>query len=225
MSSTVIIRQFVAVSKEARKKVIDALAHVAQSSQHTAGILKHAVTIPRDQHDEKSIFVIEEYASQAAYDSHIASRSSEDLLALLAKTTLLASPPDSLSFHVTSSYSRQETTKAKDPYILIASFEYKEDSREAALAGWQNVTSACQHSEEGTFAYVVGKDTKNALRVGSVAVYESEKYFWAVHAKGNAVVDNKTKYGEIRTKTDLAYYKIVAGFLHKEPTRKVYSKL
>ncbi|XPS76582.1 hypothetical protein M3J09_008630 [Ascochyta lentis] len=104
------------------------------------------------------------YASQAAYDSHIASRSSEDLLALLAKTTLLASPPDSLSFHVTSSYSRQETTKAKDPYILIASFEYKEDSREAALAGWQNVTSACQHSEEGTFAYVVGKDTKNAQR-------------------------------------------------------------
>ena len=135
------------------------------------------------------------------------------------------SPPDVSSVHITSSYSRPEVLEHKDPYILIASFEYKENTRAGALSGWQNVTSACQQTEDGTFVYVVGKDPKNALRVGSLAVYDSEQYFWEVHATGRGVVDNKAKYSDIRTKTQLSYFKIVAGFLYKQSGRTTYSKL
>lgn len=117
------------------------------------------------------------------------------------------------AFETESSYSRPEVSVSNDPYILIAMFDYQGDTRRGALSGWQKVTNACQQSQPGTLVYLVSRDTNNAGRVGSVAVYESERYFWDVHVPGEAVVENKAQYGDIRIKTDLAYFKIVAGFL------------
>lgn len=65
MSSTLVVRQYVAISKEARQPLIDSLAKVAQSSHEAAGVLKYAITIPRDESDDRSVFVIEEYVLSA----------------------------------------------------------------------------------------------------------------------------------------------------------------
>ncbi|KAM0420979.1 hypothetical protein ACHAPT_011222 [Fusarium lateritium] len=220
MPSSVIISRFVAVSKEARQTVVNGLSKVAQSAQQLPGVVRYAITIPRDEADEKSISVIEEYSDQAAFNSHLGSKATTDLIALLSAGALLESPPTVSTFQTTSSYARSEVLNANDPYILIATFDYKEGLRAGALDGWQSVTSACQQRQPGTYVYVVSKDPKNADRVATVAVYESEKYFWDVHATDQAIVDNKVKYGpEIRTKTDLEYFKLVAGFLVNDQTR------
>lgn len=141
------------------------------------------------------------------------------MTALLSIGALLETPATVSVFKTTSSFTRPETTDINDPFILIATFDYKEGTRAGALEGWQDLTYAIQSTDPGTFVYTVAKDPKNSDRVGSVAVYESEEYFWDVHVPNPAIGANKAKYGDIRTKTDLAYFKIVGGFLINEATR------
>ncbi|CAG9989112.1 unnamed protein product [Clonostachys byssicola] len=195
MSSIVVITHLTLVDKQARDKVAALLARVAQAARQHPGVVRYAVTIPRDNASEDSISVIED---------------------------VLERPPNATTFVTTASYSRPEVLSLADPFILIATFDYATNTRDAALDGWSTVTSACQQTQKGTLVYAVAKDPRNDDRVGSVAVYESEKYFWEVHVPGQAVVDNKAKYGDIRTKTDLAYFKLTGGFLFND---KAYSRL
>jgi hypothetical protein len=171
---------------------------------------------------EKSVLTGGRYLNQSAYNSVIGSKVYLDLIALFSEASVLERPPNITAFVTTASYSRPEVLSLADPFILIATFDYATNTRDAALDGWSTVTSACQKTQQGTLVYAVAKDSRNGDRVGSVAAYESEKYFWEVHVPGQAVVDNKKKYGDIRTKTDLAYFKLIGGFLFND---KAYSRL
>lgn len=61
MPSTIVITRFPATGKDARQTIINGLSKVAQSAKQLPGVLKYAVTIPRDESDDKSVHVIEEY--------------------------------------------------------------------------------------------------------------------------------------------------------------------
>jgi quinol monooxygenase YgiN len=173
-------------------------------------------------HQNFRSLIFDRYVDQAAYNSHLGSKAVADLTSLLSAGALLEIPTVVSVFKATSSFSRPETTNLVDPFILIATFDYKEGTRAGALDGWQDLTSAIFPTDPGTFVYTVAKDPVNPDRVGSVAVYESEKYFWDVHVPNPAIGANKAKYGDIRTKTDLGYFKIVGGYLIND---KTHSKL
>jgi quinol monooxygenase YgiN len=241
MSPTIVVSRYVAISKDARQVVVNGLSRAAQSAQQQPGVTKYAITIPRDESDDRSCYVIEEsvfpvssqyheygslmfdrYTDQAAYNSHFGSKAVADLTSLLSAGALLEIPASVSVFKATSSFTRPETSNITDPFVLIATFDYKENTRAGALDGWQDLTSAIFPTDPGTFVYTVAKDPMNADRVGSVAVYESEKYFWDTHVPNPAIGANKAKYGDIRTKTDLAYFKIVGGYLINNTT---HSKL
>ncbi|KAJ4052067.1 hypothetical protein NW756_001502 [Fusarium oxysporum] len=213
MSPTIVVSRYVAINKDARRVAVNGLSTVAKSAQQQPGVTKYAITIPRDESDDKSCYVIEEYTDQAAYNSHLGSKAVADMTSLLSAGALLEIPVIVSVFKATSSFTRPETSQIIDPFILIATFDYREDTRDGALEGWQDLTSAIFPTDPGTFVYTVAKDAVNADRVGSVAVYESEKYFWDTHVPNPAIGANKAKYGDIRTKTDLAYFNIVGGYL------------
>ncbi|KAM0313372.1 hypothetical protein ACHAPQ_012052 [Fusarium lateritium] len=218
MSQTIVVSHFVAIHKDARQVIVNGLSKVAQSAQQQPGVTKYAIVIPRDESDAKSCYVIEEYTDQAAYNSHLGSKTVADLNCLLSAGALLEIPTAVSVSKATSSFTRPETSNFIDPFILIATFDYKENTRAGALDGWQDLTSAIHPTDPGTFVYTVAKDPQNPDRVGSVAVYESEMYFWDVHVPNPAIGANKAKYGDIRTKTDLAYFRMVGGYLVNDRT-------
>lgn len=111
------------------------------------------------------------------------------------------------------SFSRSETTKADDPYIVFATLDYNEGTRAGALNGWQQVTLESQRNELGTLGYAILKDKDHPNIMRTVEVYETEKYLWDVHEKSAAVTKNKSEHGEIRTNVKFAFLKFVAGFL------------
>ncbi|KAI8412381.1 hypothetical protein FOFC_05638 [Fusarium oxysporum] len=218
MSPTVVVSRYVAINKDARQVAVNGLSTVAKSAQQQPGVTKYAITIPRDESDDKSCYVIEESVSRYL----LSIMTVADLTSLLSAGALLEIPVIVSVFKATSSFTRPETSQIIDPFILIATFDYREDTRDGALEGWQDLTSAIFPTDPGTFVYTVSKDAVNADRVGSVAVYESEKYFWETHVPNPAIGANKAKYGDIRTKTDLAYFNIVGGYLINDTT---HSKL
>ncbi|KAF2501248.1 hypothetical protein BU16DRAFT_522240 [Lophium mytilinum] len=218
MPSIVVIGHLAAASKEAKRKLIDALTKVGHYSQaQEPGVVRYAVTVSTDPQDDLSVYAIEEYADQATVDAHLASDAVQELIkTFTTETSLFAAPTKVYTTETAFSFTRPESNKASNPYIVFATLDYKDGTRAGAFDGWKAVTSESQNNEPGTLAYAILKDKDQENTIRTVEVYESEKYLWDVHAKSAAVTNNKAKYGDIRTNLKFAFLKVVAGYLHKE---------
>lgn len=61
MSSLVVVGVLKTTSKEARQKVLDQFAKIVKYSEaQEPGVVKYAITVPRDESDETTIYAIEE---------------------------------------------------------------------------------------------------------------------------------------------------------------------
>ncbi|KAF2476713.1 uncharacterized protein BDR25DRAFT_339625 [Lindgomyces ingoldianus] len=219
MPSIVVIGHLTAANKEARQTVLDALTKVSQySKQSEPGVLRYAITVPRDVSDEKSIYVIEEYADQAVLDSHMGSKAVTDLIAFFtANGDLFGGATNVSTLETSSAFVRPEITKCNDPFMCYASIDYKESSRADALEGWRHVTSETQNNESDTLSYAILKDKTNEITISTIEAYANEAFFREVHAKSTHVQENRAKYGEgHRTAFRFAFVKMVAGYLYKD---------
>ncbi|KAF2735571.1 hypothetical protein EJ04DRAFT_511689 [Polyplosphaeria fusca] len=216
---TVVIAKLNTANGEARQTVINALAKVQEFSKpNEPGVLRHATLVSRDPSDDKSLYVIEEYADQAAFDGHMAAKATTDLISNFeANPSLFAKPTEISMSDISSSFVRPECARAADPFVGYASIDYKEGTRDEALEGWKGVTSATQNNEPDTLSYAIVKDKGNSVSVHTFEVYASERYFKEVHATSEAVANNRAKYGDsVRTAFNLRLLKLVGGFLHRD---------
>ncbi|KAF2110312.1 hypothetical protein BDV96DRAFT_650956 [Lophiotrema nucula] len=219
MSSIVVIAILHTAGGESRQTVIDALGKVASySKENEPGILRHATTVPRDVSDDKTLYVIEEYADQAAFDSHMAAKPTTEMIANFgANPSLFSAESEIIMAEPSSSFKRPECAKATDPFIAYASIDYKEGTRDEALQGWKGVASATQDNESDTLSYAIMKNKGNSVNVCTFEVYTDEDFFRKVHAPSKAVQENRAKYGtEYRTSFTGALLKLAAGYLHRE---------
>ncbi|OCK75613.1 hypothetical protein K432DRAFT_308112 [Lepidopterella palustris CBS 459.81] len=217
MTSTVVIGHLTTAGKEARQKVCSGSSISKYSREQEPGVTRYAVSIPRDPQDEKSVYVIEEYANQETLDAHIWSFAVIHMMKLLLSDgSVFGEAPDVYTMEPVFSFSRPEILKASDPYIVVASLDYEEGTRAKAFDGWKRIVSESQKNEPGTLGYTILKDKDHENTIWTVEVYETEKYLRDVHAKSTVVTDDKTKYSDIKTNLDFAFLKIVAGYLHKE---------
>ncbi|KAF2651219.1 hypothetical protein K491DRAFT_637816 [Lophiostoma macrostomum CBS 122681] len=218
MPSLVVLARLVFADGAARQTAIDKLADIAQNVIDTEpDTFRYAGCIPRDSSDEKSLYVIEEYKSKAAFDSHMATQPVKAIQAYFAANPDLLGGEPTLSLADTSSaFVRPEVAQAKDPFITYASIDYKEGKREEALEGWKTVTTETHNNEPETLAYAILKEQANANNIRTIEVYASEKYFKEVHVPSKQVTENKAKYGdEVRVSIKHVFLKLEAGFLYK----------
>jgi quinol monooxygenase YgiN len=135
------------------------------------------------------------------------------MAALKAKPELLRKKAEFFVADVDSSFTRDNITEVSDPFIAYAIVEYKDNTIDEALKGWRRVTEESEENETDTFAYAIGrcKDKENVVR--TLEVYASEKYFREVHCRGNAVAENRAKYGpEIRVAFKAHLLRLVGGW-------------
>lgn len=217
MAPLLSITHLSAGDSNARQRIIASLTKLARfvESQHQ-DILRFGITIPRIENDESAIFIIEEFASSEALNKHLGSKALADHFAIFSEAALLSAPPKVLTYKTFTSYTRRSVLSHPDPYILIAAWDYQKNTRTPALSGWQDYNDGCKRDESGTLMQVLATDENDEERVGGVMAFDSEQYFWDVHVAGKHTTKNKGKYGNIRVKTDLKYYKLVAGFLGRE---------
>jgi len=217
MPKIITIGHLTTADKEGRAKLIEVFEKIAAYSRtNEPGVTKYAITVPVDETDEKTIYMIEEYADQATSDAHLASQPVQDLIALMTSDpTLLAGPPAVYQLEPIYSSTKPEIADAKSPHIVFANLDYKPEGIKTSLPYWEKVASTSEKDEPGTLFYAVTKTAENPDQLHTVEVYESEKYLWDVHAKSQAVQDSVANTKHLRTGLKHAHLQLVGGFWYK----------
>ncbi|KAF2000651.1 hypothetical protein P154DRAFT_563136 [Amniculicola lignicola CBS 123094] len=167
MPSIVVIAELKAATKEARQTIIGALANVGQYSKaNEPGVTRWAVFLPRDISNETSIYAIEEYANQAAFEQHMGCKVVTDLIAFFtANGTLFGGEGVITTSETQTAFAKSELATANDPFISYTKIEG--GSEKASSAGSENVP--------GIMALSIAKDKANANTIHIVSIYADEQ--------------------------------------------------
>lgn len=179
---------------------------------------KYAVCLPRKGDAEQKIcWVIEEYASQAALDAHMAAEPVVEMIKWMQGGDILAGPAEFsiLSYLDGTVFTKPEITTLEDPFISFAKIVYSPSQRAQAIPYWKNTFAETQ-AESGTYLYglVVDKEEEDVLY--TIQTYESEAYLRNVHLKENKAVGESLKVLKSMSKSvEHNELRIVGGFLYK----------
>ncbi|KIW02231.1 uncharacterized protein PV09_06384 [Verruconis gallopava] len=214
----VVIGKLSTTSKAIRDEYVQhliALSDYALKSEPE--VSQYAIFVPRDEADDKTCWVLEEYATKAAFDTHMASPPVQDMIKWIGSGNILATEPliRQLDYVDGMFFSKPEISKVNEPYVVFATIEWHPGKRDASIPYWNRVFQETK-SESGTFSYGVmaAKDRPDTLH--TFEVYESKEYLWDVHVKENSGVQatiRDTKDWRISLEHNLLQK--VGGFLHR----------
>ncbi|KAL1592645.1 hypothetical protein SLS60_011061 [Paraconiothyrium brasiliense] len=199
------------------QKVLSAFHKIIQFTQpHEPDVLRYIATLPADDTTGTVLYMIEEYASQAASDAHLATQPVQDLIQLFSTTDVLAQPPEVHTSTVTASkLCSPPPAISTSPCIVLAHFDYAPGKVASALQGWADVVDYVSKNEYWTRGYTVGEEKdKNSVR--TVETYESWEVLEKVHLKDEAIAKNQRLNGRDRLGEGAVRVVAVDGFLGRE---------
>ena len=193
------------------------------SEPNEPGVLRYVVTLPVDDTTGTVLYMIEEYASQAASDAHLATQPVKGLIELFTTGDVLASAPEVNTLPIVhNKSSKTPPTISSNPAIVLAHFGYKDGTVKHALEGWRKVVEYVEKNEDETRSYTVLADQERGSEVRTVEVYENWEYVEGIHLKNPAIPENKRQNGEDRTGlTGAVRVRAVDGFLGRERAGKL----
>ena len=187
------------------------------SRQSEPETTKYAVCIARDDADDKTCWVIEEYANRAAFDSHMAHPLVQDMIKWMSSGNILAGAPElyMLEYVDDLAFTKPEVAKVNDPYICFARIVYHPSKREEAVPYWKNVFAETK-GESGTFVYGILLDKEKPDTLHTIEAYESKEFLWDVHVKqNNAIQESIKNTSSLRVSLEHNLLKQVGGYLSK----------
>ena len=178
-------------------------------------MLRYLVTIPIDESNETDIYMIEEYADQAALDAHLNAPPVQDLISLFGQPGVLARAPDVHNLTPSIDFARPELKSLsleKKPAVVIANFPFKAGTLSHALEGWRELIAYSEKTEPQTWGYTVMEDSESSM-LRTAEVYENWEFVKGVHLKSPAVTANAEHNGKDRAgKMDAVELRAVDGF-------------
>jgi quinol monooxygenase YgiN len=159
--------------------------------------------------------MIEEYADQAACDSHFNTPNVQRLVKTMGSSPpVLTGAPEIYNLAPSTDFKRPAEPDA-DTLMILAHFEYKAGKSTDALKGWNAFSNYCKEKEKETLGYCVTEDKANNT-IRTVEVYKDAEFVSEVHVKSEAVKANQEQNGSDRTgKKGAVKLRIVQGFLGK----------
>ncbi|KAF2686876.1 hypothetical protein K458DRAFT_363249 [Lentithecium fluviatile CBS 122367] len=218
MAPIIVTARIVCKSKEARETVLSAFHKIIEFTQpHEPEVLRYVVTLPVDDTTGTVLYMIEEYASPAANDAHIATPPVHALIQLFTTGDVLAKAPEvHICPIIANNASYPVPSLSSSPAVVLAHFGYKPGTLPHALEGWKAVVEYVSKEEYWTRGYTVGED-KEGESVRTVEVYESWEFLEKVHVKSEAVRRNEAHNGRDRTGVHGAVrVRTVDGFLGRD---------
>lgn len=158
--------------------------------------------------------MIEEYASKAAFDEHMASPQVADMIKWMQSGNILAGEPEihSLSYVDDCSFAKAEVVKVQDPHISFARIEFQPGKRTEALPAWKAVYEETK-GESGSYVYGLVVDEQKPDILYTMQTYESEEYLRQVHLKENKAVKGTMETLKMSIGVKHNNLKIVGGYL------------
>ncbi|PVH93824.1 hypothetical protein DM02DRAFT_694854 [Periconia macrospinosa] len=218
MAQIIVTARIVCASPSAREKVLAAFHKIIEFTYpNEPDVLRYVVTLPLDDTTGTVLYMIEEYASSAANDAHVATAPVQDLIQLFTTGNVLAQPPE---VHICPVVGHKTSAKVSrieaNPAIVLAHVVYKPDTLSHALKGWRKVVEYVESNEYWTQGYTLGKEEESNC-VRTVEVYESWGFVDKVHAGSEAVRENAKENGKDRTGIEgTVRVRAVDGFMGRE---------
>ncbi|KAF2838035.1 hypothetical protein M501DRAFT_922014, partial [Patellaria atrata CBS 101060] len=121
MAPIVVIGHLITSTPSARRTLITELAKISfYSLASEPDVVKYAITVPRDPADETSIYVVEQYRTQAALTTHMSSPAVSSILSFFAANpSLLAGPGKVYTMDHQSGYTSPSAARASDAVIAF----------------------------------------------------------------------------------------------------------
>ncbi|KIH90813.1 hypothetical protein SPBR_00978 [Sporothrix brasiliensis 5110] len=195
----------------------------AYAKAHEPGVLTYAVCLPRDEADQKTIYMIETYADQGALDAHMQIDLVKDMIAWMGgPAPVLEGAPTVLALDVVDDgagkfglFARPAgVAAAADPYIVVGALAYKDAAlADKSLAYWADVAATTRADEPGSLVYALARSAAEPAKLYTLEAYESEAYLWETHAKSAAVQKNVADTKDWRAGLTHYFVKQVHGFL------------
>ncbi|KAF2435699.1 hypothetical protein EJ08DRAFT_692276 [Tothia fuscella] len=204
-------------SKAIRDELIAIFKEITDFSKaHEPGVHRYITAVPVDASNETCIYMIEEYADQAASDSHINQPVVKKLISRMgASPPALTGAPEIYNLAPVTDF-KKPAEPTSDTVMILAHYEYKDGKATDALEGWKALSDYCKEKEQETRGYCVMEDTAKST-VRTVEVYTDAKFVSDVHVKSDAVRANQEQNGANRTGVHGAVkLRIVQGFLGKQ---------
>lgn len=224
MPSIVVIGILTLSSPSARDRVVTELNKTSEySRQNERGVTKHSTGVPRDDPNSTSVYVIEEYANQAAFDAHMACPAVKDLLAFFGShPDVFAKETVVLTLEPEAGFTRPVIAERADPFITFATLDYKDSaSAKLSLLRWKELRGSVERDEPGSLMYYVCSDKSNKSKVYTMEAYESESYWANDHGKSAAVTANKEMDAAGgRTRREILRLRKAGGFLARADKEK-----
>lgn len=197
----------------------------AYSKANEPGVLSYAVCVPRDEADQKTIYMLEAYTDQAALDAHMKIDNVTEMIKWMGANTVFEAPPTVLELDVIEDFGLfmrpDAIDQAEDPYIVVGEVTYKDGALvEKSLPHWAKVVHTTKTSEPGSLVYAltrggVAGGAAEPNKLYTLEVYTDKDYLWDVHAKSQAVQDNVRSTKEWREGVKHHMMKKVHGYLAK----------
>lgn len=223
MSPIIVTARIVCVSRSARDQVLSAFHKIVEFTQpNEPDVLRYVVMLPLEDTTGTVIYMLEEYASSAANDAHIATAPVQDLIQLFTSGGVLAQPPEvHLCPVIASKTATSVPSISANPAIVLAHVEYKPGTLSRAVKDWSKVVDYATNNEHWTQGYTLGKD-KEGNCVRTVEVYESWGFLDNVHLKSEAIAENQQANGKDRTGVQGAVrVRAVDGYLGRGRSHKL----
>ncbi|RFU28494.1 hypothetical protein B7463_g7829, partial [Scytalidium lignicola] len=182
MGDRVIVVQLSPTDKETRDMLLKYLQETADHAvKNEPGTLKYSLATSRDESD-LSLYVIEEYADQTAFDFHMQQDGVQAMGKWMSAGGLDSAPTIWELEHIDGfNFTRPEVTRHADPFVIFTEIDYKPDTGSSTLPYWKAVVEAGENDELGTLVYGICRDPKNADKLFVVHAYESRDYLMDVH--------------------------------------------
>jgi len=133
-------------SKDARDKLTAIFNEITEYSRaNEPKVLRYITCVPMDTANETSLYMVEEYADQAASDAHLQTAPVQKLLKHFEAEQPLAGAPEILNLSPSIDFRRPTATAATSSTLLIlAHFGYQPGKTVHALEGWRSFVNYCE---------------------------------------------------------------------------------
>ncbi|KAL6693011.1 hypothetical protein J3F84DRAFT_396496 [Trichoderma pleuroticola] len=190
MNQKLLFASFSPKDKEARDILLKHLHAIADNaSAKEPGVLKYIITTAKDESTDPAVYVIEEYADEAALQIHNQQDTVKEMINWLRPGVLNSAPIIHRlePLEGWSNFTRPEVANHANLFVVFSEIEYKPDTASKTHAYWEDIVNTSRAERPGTLIYGVWKDTNQPNKLFIFHAYESMDYLMKVHVPSKPV--------------------------------------
>ncbi|KAJ4854370.1 uncharacterized protein T069G_11349 [Trichoderma breve] len=219
MGQKLLFASYLPKDKEARDMLLRHLNAIANNAlAKEPGVLKRIITTSKEESTDPAVYVFEEYADEAALQTHNQEDAVKEMINWLRPGVLNSAPTIHRlePLEGCNNFTRPEVANHADSFIVFSEVEYKPDTASKTHAYWEDIVNTSRAERPGTLIYGVWKDINQPNKLFIFHAYESMDYLMKVHVPSKPVQAMLENEKDLRIGLRPWMLQMRGGYLYKD---------